>query len=115
MRAYLVYCLRSGTGKTYVGCTNNWTRRLRQHNGGLAGGARYTRTGRPWRALFHVTGLTQREALQLEWALKRRRVSRGIAGRLLTLRKMMACERWTRNAPAMAELRDRICVKLFLA
>lgn len=74
-KTYMVYCLQSTVNprRTYVGCTNNWERRLRQHNGELVGGARYTRGNRPWAALFHVTNLTRREALQLEWAIKHRR------------------------------------------
>ena len=33
---------------TYVGCTSDVARRVRQHNGELSGGARFTRGGRPW-------------------------------------------------------------------
>ena len=33
---------------TYVGCTNDVQRRVRQHNGELSGGARFTRNWRPW-------------------------------------------------------------------
>lgn len=44
-----MYVLTSTTrGTTYCGCTNDLGRRLRQHNGALVGGARYTRVGRPW-------------------------------------------------------------------
>jgi len=54
-----------------VGVTFNTTRRLRQHNGEIKGGARSTR-GRQWRFLFLVRGLARRTALQLEWRLHRR-------------------------------------------
>lgn len=68
--ASIVYCLRAGT-HSYVGLTNNIHRRLRQHNGELKGGARYTRMHRPhgerWRLYFIVSGFERRRhAAQLE-------------------------------------------------
>ncbi|HEX9794403.1 MAG TPA: GIY-YIG nuclease family protein [Planctomycetota bacterium] len=45
-----VYVLESvQDGSTYVGSTTDPERRLAQHNGERAGGARRTRAGRPWR------------------------------------------------------------------
>lgn len=58
-------------GFHYVGCTTNPARRIRQHNGELVGGSRYTSQHRPWvpRALYGpYTGQT--EALKAERALK---------------------------------------------
>lgn len=44
-----LYLLRSTKeARTYVGITLDLDRRLRQHNGLLAGGAKATRRGRPW-------------------------------------------------------------------
>ena len=46
---FLVYILESILqNRTYLGITNNLTRRLRQHNGEIAGGAQRTKTDRPW-------------------------------------------------------------------
>jgi len=40
---YIIYLLyNTSNTSTYVGITNNPTRRLRQHNGELVGGAKYT-------------------------------------------------------------------------
>jgi len=44
-----VYLLRSTRlRRTYIGIAHDVSRRLRQHNGELTGGARSTRGGRPW-------------------------------------------------------------------
>lgn len=47
---YVVYVLRSQTNKNlmYCGMTSDIRRRLRQHNGHLAGGGKYTSANRPW-------------------------------------------------------------------
>jgi putative endonuclease len=42
-----VYLLRCADGSLYAGVARDLERRLRQHNGELAGGARYTRGRRP--------------------------------------------------------------------
>lgn len=70
-KTWWVYVLHSeSTGLTYTGATTNLTRRMRQHNGELIGGARFTFRGRPWRVL-HVEGpLEKRAALQREYAIK---------------------------------------------
>ena len=59
-------------GFFYVGCTTNPVRRLRQHNGEIKGGGKYTSKHRPWtaRALYGPYA-NQSEALKAERALKR--------------------------------------------
>lgn len=69
---YLCYVLRSGR-RHYIGCTNNFGRRLRQHNGELAGGAKATRGGRPWTPVAVVVWFSRVDALRYEWRLKRKR------------------------------------------
>jgi len=112
--AYLCYCLRNANQrapKTYVGITNHWTRRCRQHNGELKGGARYTRGGR-WTAFFHVSGFpSKREALQFEWAMKhKRRPGSRLRGRCKTLWYLLNLERVTQRATCTREW--RLCVHM---
>ncbi len=47
MADWYVYLLRCRDGSFYTGVARDLERRLRQHNGELAGGARYTRGRRP--------------------------------------------------------------------
>jgi putative endonuclease len=70
---WYVYFLKSAvSSRSYIGMTNDVLRRLRQHNGELVGGARYTNTGRPW-LLVNVYGPyeTRSIACKVEWRAKR--------------------------------------------
>jgi predicted GIY-YIG superfamily endonuclease len=68
------------SNKTYVGYTNNPKRRIRQHNGELSGGARYTTSAianspvvNPWDFAVIITtsdAFEKRTALSLEWYIK---------------------------------------------
>jgi len=74
---YMVYLLNHTIhNKTYLGITNNSIRRLRQHNGDLKGGARYT-TGfkgeGEWNYHVCISNLTKREALSIERTAKNKR------------------------------------------
>lgn len=71
---WFVYVLVSRAGRTYVGIARDVARRLRQHNGELAGGARATRPGRPWRVAQVAGPLPTRGRAQVvEARVKRRR------------------------------------------
>lgn len=81
--SYICYCLvqqsfldgqgSNGQPATYVGCTNNFDRRIRQHNGELVGGAKITtrvsNKGGIWQPYIFAVGFgdNNREALSFEW------------------------------------------------
>jgi putative endonuclease len=74
--ACFVYVLGSADrdrALTYVGWTNDLTRRLSQHNAGK--GARSTR-GRIWTLLYSEQHPTRNAAMSREWHLKRDRAFR---------------------------------------
>ena len=67
----VVYVLRSVTkpNMMYVGYTTNILRRLREHNGIIKGGGKYTSANRPWRLAALVPMPSKSEALKVEyWA-----------------------------------------------
>ncbi len=71
---WVVYVLVSGTRGTYVGISTDAERRLEQHNGERAGGARTTRAGRPWRlGTIYGPYRTRGEALSVEYRVKKLR------------------------------------------
>jgi len=110
MSMYLCYLIVSiDRRRTYVGVTNNFKRRIRQHNGEITGGARATSSvkARPWSPVVTVHGFRDyREALQLEWAWKHEapRRAHGLPSRLTKLVTLCNKERWTQNAPPSSEV-----------
>ncbi len=79
---YVVYLLvNTSNNKTYVGSTNNTKRRIRQHNGDLVGGAKYTKinkdTGK-WLFYGMIKNLHKRQALSIEKKIQIR--SRKLSG-----------------------------------
>ncbi|KAK9064378.1 hypothetical protein SSX86_015760 [Deinandra increscens subsp. villosa] len=57
--------------KTYVGVTNNFSRRLKQHNGELKGGAKASQAGRPWICACLIRGFESKsEACKFEFKWK---------------------------------------------
>ncbi|XP_038903986.1 structure-specific endonuclease subunit slx1 isoform X3 [Benincasa hispida] len=57
-KQWCVYLIISSNSpiKTYVGVTLDFDRRLKQHNGEIKGGAKATRTGRPWLCACTIHG-----------------------------------------------------------
>lgn len=66
-----VYIVRCQDGTLYTGCTTDPARRIRQHNGEISGGARYTRTRRPVILLAAVTAKDRSTAQKEEARIKR--------------------------------------------
>jgi len=66
-----VYVLRCADGSLYTGIATDVARRLRQHNGELVGGPKYTRGRRPVTLAWSCTESSQSTALKRELAIKR--------------------------------------------
>ena len=101
MSEYLCYILKCDN-YTYNGCTNNFKRRIRQHNGEIKGGAKCTSRRRPWVPYCIITGFKDNiEALQTEWRIKRvegRKRARkycGPEGRIKGLNQILKLEQFT--------------------
>ena len=70
VEAWHVYILECEDGTLYTGIARDLARRLRQHNGELAGGPRYTRGRRPVRLLWSDTVVDRSLAQRREAAIK---------------------------------------------
>lgn len=99
------YALISDCGRyTYIGKTNDLHRRLRQHNGEISGGAKYTRRARPWSHFLYVSGFpTNSLACCFEYSWKKRR-KRGKMGVINALERVCNKDRWTRKCPLAKEM-----------
>ena len=80
---YLIYLLINTVNScTYIGMTNNIIRRIRQHNGELVGGAKYTKNKKndgEWVIYGIITDLEKRQALSLEKKIQiRSRKTKGL-------------------------------------
>jgi len=99
---YLVYILKSDN-LSYVGMTNDFTRRFRQHNQEIKGGAKYTKKRSSWYPICIIDGFeTMKEAMQCEWRVKRGKG--GPQGRINYLFDYMENnEKWTSKSPLISE------------
>ncbi len=69
--AWYVYLVRCADGTFYTGITTDPARRLAQHNGERAGGARYTRSRRPVVLVWCERCADRGSAARREAALRR--------------------------------------------
>tara|TARA_Y100001958_G_C21246981_1_gene577843 strand:- start:3577 stop:3966 length:390 start_codon:yes stop_codon:yes gene_type:complete len=93
---YLVYILKSDK-YSYVGMTNNFERRIRQHNKEIKGGARYTSKRENWYPICIIDGFPDmKSACQCEWRIKRGKG--GSMGRVKYLCEyLIENDKWTSN------------------
>jgi predicted GIY-YIG superfamily endonuclease len=91
------YCIRNETkNRTYVGATNHFTRRIRQHNREIVGGAKAT-AGHKWHNIILVHGFnTRHDLLSFEWHFKHVVTvnKNGIKRRVEALKKLLSLDRW---------------------
>ena len=108
-----VYLLEATNKSTYIGATIDLTRRLRQHNKEIKGGAVATSNkvvkGEQWTRICHVSGFPNwTAALQFEWRWKH--LSRQLPAKMLpldrrmkALTQLLALDRPTSKAQAYTE------------
>ena len=90
---------------SYVGITNNIKRSLRQHNGEIKGGAKYTslyNNDSLWQYGCYIDGFkSKQDALRFEWALKhiKPKNKTGIVNRINKLIILLNKPQWTKNSP----------------
>lgn len=100
------YIIQNKTA-TYAGVSPDPIRRLRKHNGEIAGGAKYTKSRGPgWRHICIITGFNKIESMQFEWAVKHagNKYDCGIKNRLKKLMIVLHREKWTSNSPILKPL-----------
>jgi predicted GIY-YIG superfamily endonuclease len=105
-KKYLCYILnsekKSFENHTYIGSTNDFNRRLRQHNGELKGGAKATQKLKPLIPIILIEGFDEdkKKALSYEWTLKhpngkkRNIVYHGVEGRIKGLIYIITSDKW---------------------
>ena len=69
--AWSVYLLRCADNSLYCGITNQLEKRLRQHNGVLSGGAKYTQSRRPCKLVYVESHPDKGAALKREIEIKK--------------------------------------------
>lgn len=96
---FLVYIITSGN-RSYIGMTNDFFKRWKQHNKIIKGGAKYTSKYENWTPICIIDGFKNKsEAMQCEWKLKR---ARGINNRINYLADIIKNkEKWTKNSPSI--------------
>jgi len=69
-KIWFVYLLKCANDSLYCGITNNLEKRLRQHNGELKGGAKYTRANAPCELVYQEEFIDRSSASKREYEIK---------------------------------------------
>ena len=98
-----VFYIIHNRGATYAGVSPDPVRRLRQHNGEIVGGAKYTTgKGAGWEHICLVSGFQDKiQSMQFEWAVKHvaPRNAGGVVNRIKKLYTVLNKPKWTSKAP----------------
>ena len=96
----MVYIIQS-ENRSYIGMTNDFFKRWKQHNKIIKGGAKYTSKYDNWSPICIIDGFkTKSEAMQCEWKLKR---VNGYYNRILYLSKILQNNKvWTKKSPLIS-------------
>ena len=70
-KLWYVYLLRCADNTLYCGITTDLKKRLRQHNGELIGGAKYTKVRQPCELVYSEQAENRSEASKRECAIKK--------------------------------------------
>ena len=68
---WYIYVLLCADNSLYCGITTNLEKRLKQHNGEIKGGAKYTRSKRPCRFVYIKKAMNRSIASKEEYQFKR--------------------------------------------
>ena len=102
---FLVYILKSDN-YSYVGMTNDFFKRWRQHNKEIKGGAKCTSRREGWYPICIIDGFaTMVEAMQCEWSLKHymKKKFKGPKGRIQRLSALLERGIWTSKSPKIKD------------
>ncbi|WP_428088305.1 GIY-YIG nuclease family protein [Candidatus Thioglobus sp.] len=69
-KTWVVYLLKCANNSLYCGITNDLARRLRQHNGQIKGGAKYTRANGPCELVYQEKSKDRSCAAKREYEIK---------------------------------------------
>jgi putative endonuclease len=70
-KTWVVYLLKCANNSLYCGITNDMARRLRQHNGEIQGGAKYTRANSPCELVYQEKSEDRTSASKREYEIKK--------------------------------------------
>ena len=70
-KSWFVYILRCADNTLYTGVTVDVNKRIKQHNGFLKNGAKYTHSRRPVKLVYQEASNSRSEACKREYAIRR--------------------------------------------